>query len=145
MVGRIVIAFQSPAFDFGQLYVMAQADPPDFLRPAPGQLWFHIGLRYLRPYRPTLHALSRSSARPLVEGGVSLTADWVFSALFAAIAELDRERPWWAQLSAMGERRACDGVRPRRVVHPQACGASPLLVAPATAAQFPEAAASRRR
>eukprot|EP00972_Heterocapsa_arctica_P067809 10011934-Heterocapsa_arctica.AAC.1 len=82
---------------------MAQADPPDFLRPAPGQLWFHIGLHYLRPYRPTLHALSRSSARPLVEGGVSLTADWVFSTLFAAIAELDRERPWWAQLFQLWE------------------------------------------
>ena len=62
MEGRIAIAFQSPAFDFGPSYVMAQADPPDFLRPSPGQLWFHIGLHYLRPYRPTIHALSRSKA-----------------------------------------------------------------------------------
>ena len=103
MDGRVVVAFQSPAFDFAPLFVMKQAQPPDFITPAPGQSWFHIGLHYLKPYRPTFHELRRSSARPLVQGSVSLAGSWAFSSLFKAVAPLDRERPWWAQLFQIWE------------------------------------------
>jgi len=103
MDGKVVVALQSPAFEFAPLYVMKDAQPPDFITPAPGHSWFHVGLHYLKPYRPTFHELRRSSARPLVQGSVSLTASWGFSTFFKALAPLDRERPWWAQLFELWE------------------------------------------
>lgn len=69
-------------------------------------LWWHIGLMYFSPWRPTFHVLVPPSAGATGAGCVSLTATAEFASSMPMFASLDLEREWWVCLFEVLESQA---------------------------------------
>ena len=100
MEGELVLVLQFvPLPASGQDGLQAVLDtPPDFTLPGDGQHWLHIGLMYLRPYRPTFQLLTRSERAPSVQGSVSLDSTGVFETFFPSMGEMNLDRSCWMGL-----------------------------------------------
>ena len=106
--GFIALALQSsPLLPKGE-DVMGM-DVPDCLRDlSQADMWLHVGLLYLSPFRPTFQKLKpmRMTGDMVAEKAV-LRATGVFSTLHKTFEDIAFDRVWWARPVVL-----VDSVRP---------------------------------
>lgn len=93
--GKLVLVLLEAVVPEGGRSALEDLPDPDFSEAA-GADWLHIGLHYLRPYRPTFQCLVPSAKTPFVDDGVSLRATGDFVTLHRRLAAVDKNMLVWA-------------------------------------------------
>ena len=103
--GNVVVALHSKQRAVGPHAAEARVVPSvaEFMSRPADVAWWHVGMMYLSPWRPTFHLLTTSDAEPLLPDTVSLRATGDFANHMIQFDTLARDMDWFMCFFAIVE------------------------------------------